>query len=221
MSLPVDARTTDTLELYARGWLLVHYLNFEATRRGQFGAYLRALEGGKSGSEAATTTFGDLRKLDSDLDAYLKRRRLNFVKVDAAAIKIDTISVRELPPSEQAVMPLRIRSKVGVDRKRAVELVAEMRKAAAPYPTDAAVQVALAEAEHDAGNYAEAEAAADRSLAADANSIDAHIYKGRAQMRRLLQTGGGDADAWANVRSCSARPIASTRRIPSRWCCSI
>jgi tetratricopeptide (TPR) repeat protein len=65
----------------------------------------------------------------------------------------------------------------------AAKLVADARKIAAQYPTDPFVQACLAEAEYDAGDYAAAEAAADRALAADRKSIHALIYKGRAQLR--------------------------------------
>jgi cytochrome c-type biogenesis protein CcmH/NrfG len=60
--------------------------------------------------------------------------------------------------------------------------------------------VTLAEAAYDAGEYAEAEAAADRALAADPQSVEALIYKGRIKMALASASDKADAATWREVR---------------------
>ena len=187
--------------IYGWGWLLTHYLTFEPSRRGQLSAYLAALSSGKTGLEAARTAFGNLRVLDRDLKAYRKRKRLNFASIAPAALPIGPVAVRPLRPGEAAVMQLRIRSDRGVDAAQAKSLVIDMRRAAAPYPNDPAVQAALAEAEYDASNYDAAEAAADRAIAADPANVEALTYRGRVAMARAAESKEPvGAAAWSEVR---------------------
>ena len=200
MTLTTDASRTEVASLYARGWLLIHHLTFEPKRRGQLTAYLQGLENGSGSVDAATAAFGDLRALDSDLDRYVRRRRLPAVQVAASELKVPDIALRELTPGENAVLPLRIRSKLGVDPKEARELVPLVRTAAEPFANDAMVQVTLAEAEFDAQNPAAAEAAADRALAADPKLVDAYVYKGRARMALAQLSKDGAPDTWKQVR---------------------
>ena len=97
-------------------------------------------------------------------------------------------------------MDVRIRSKRGVDEAQAKALVPLVRKAAAPFPNDALAQVTLAEAEYDARNYAEAEAAADRAIAADPKSVEGLIYKGRARVAMASAAANTDAAVWKEAR---------------------
>jgi tetratricopeptide (TPR) repeat protein len=186
--------------VYGRGWLLTHYLTFEPARQGQLNDYLSRLNRGESGLDAAKAAFGDLKKLERELNSYLNRSRLNYWKLSAEKTKAGTITVRELTSAEEAVMDVKIRSKRGVDAKEAKALVPLARKAAAPFPKDAAAQVMLAEAEYDAGNYREAEAAADRALAAAPKSAEALIYKGRARMALAEADPSSGAATWQDVR---------------------
>lgn len=201
MEMTVNVRDgIETEALYARSWLLTHYLTFEPARKGQLQTYVTALADGKPSARAASDAFGDLRELGRDLDGYLQRRTMSYLKIPAASIKVEPITLRALTPGEEAVMMLRIRSKRGVDRKEAKELVPQMRKAAAPFPGDAVAQVTLAEAEYDAGNLKEAEEAADRAMAADPRLIDAYLYKGRVLMARALKAEDKDEETWRAIR---------------------
>ncbi len=207
------ASTPGSAMIYGWGWLLTHYLTFEPSRRGQLTAYLGALRSGKSGLEAARSAFGDLRQLDRDLKAYRKRGRFTYSSIPAAALPIGPVSVRPLRPGEAAVMQLRIRSDRGVSEKEAKELVAGMRRAAAPYPGDPAVQAALAEAEYDANNLDAAEAAADRAIAADPANVDALTYRGRVAMARAA--GSKDAVAAAVWNDVRRRMLAANKADPN------
>jgi len=111
---------------------------------------------------------------------------LKVIRISPAALTIDPVAVRTLSPAETAIMPVRIRSDRGVSQRASATIAAEARRVAARFPNDPFVQATLAEAEHDAGNYAAAVAAADRALAADPAYVSALIYKGRALMKMAL-----------------------------------
>lgn len=175
-SLPDNERAM----FYGRGWLLTHYLTLDEGRRGNLARYLAALNQGAEAKDAAKM-LGDPGKLNRDLDRYT-RTRLNIFKIPAAKLTIAPVTVDVLTPGAAAVMPAMIASLRGVDGKTAATVAAQARKLAAPFPTDAAAQNELAEAEHDAGNYADAQAAADRALAADPKSIHAMMYAGLARL---------------------------------------
>jgi cytochrome c-type biogenesis protein CcmH/NrfG len=195
-----DLAEAERDSFYGRGWLLTHYLTLHPARKGQLSAYLALLNSGTDSLTAATKVFGDLALLDKELDRYVRQRTLRYVKLEPEMIKIKPISVRALSPGEAAVMDVRIRSKRGVDLAAAKALLPLARKAAAPHPGDAVAQVTLAEAAYDAREYAEAEAAADRALAADPNSVEALIYKGRIKMALASASDKTDAATWREVR---------------------
>ena len=161
--------------LYGRGWALTHMLYLEPSRRGQLGKYIAAINGGTAPLAAAQGAFGDLRTLERELNAYLKRRQLSGLVITPDKLTIGPIAARPLSRGEAAFMPVRLRSTRGVNEQAAQALVAEGRRVAAPYPNDPMVQGMLAEVEHDAGHWQQAEAAADRALAADPKSVQAMI----------------------------------------------
>ena len=189
-------------ELYGKGWLLVHYLNFKEERRGQLVKYLEAIHNGRSALDAARLAFGDLKLLEKELERY-KRGKIPGLVVDAAKIQVGPISVRQMGAGEAAIMDVHIRSTRGVNRETAPGVAADARKVAKPYPNDPFAQSVLAETEYDAGNYEAAEAAADRALAADENHVRSLIYKGRAQLQ--LAAKAPDKADWKTVRSYFTR----------------
>ncbi|HEX8442146.1 MAG TPA: hypothetical protein VF631_00705 [Allosphingosinicella sp.] len=198
-----DPRTLSDVQtdsLYGRGWLLTHYLKMQKSRAGQLGAYVAALNGGKTSVEAGRGAFGDLKQLNRELTAYIRQRRLPYTRVEPVAIKVGPIAVRPLNSAEAAIMNVKMVSKVGVTPARAKALVPDARLAAQPYPNDPFVQAALAEAEFDAGNLNEAETAADRALAVSPKHVDALIYKGRTRMARAIAAKKTDAATWSDVR---------------------
>lgn len=171
---------------YGRSWALYHYLVFEdmerGPRKGQLREYSKAIIAGKSEREAAST-FGDLKQLEKDLDAYVRRKRLKFFHLTPGMIPTAHVATSALGPGENAVMPLRIKSQRGVGRKQALELVSQVRKVSEQFPQDPAVLAALAEAEHDAGNDEAAIAAADKAIALDRSNVNAHVQKAYSLFR--------------------------------------
>ena len=183
--------------LYGIGWLLTHYLTFEPSRRGQLQRYAEGIHKGMTALAAAEAAFGDLRTLERELERY-KTSNLRGLTVDAGRLSTGTIAIRPLRPGEAGMMDVHIRSTRGVNKKKAREVAADARRVAAQHQNDPFVMASLAEAELDAGNFAAAESAADRALAADPKNIRALIFKGRARME-LAKASPGTAD-WNEIR---------------------
>jgi len=72
---------------YAESWALIHYLMLSDQRshNPSFGAYLNAVSQGASQDEAAAKAFGDLRKLQDNLEKYIERFSFPIVQVPAPA----------------------------------------------------------------------------------------------------------------------------------------
>ena len=190
---------------YTVGWLLNHYLTFEPSRRGQLKEYLRMVNSGTEPGAAAVKAFGDLDKLDRQINAY-KGGRLPGANVKIANYAPPKVTMRRLAADEEAAIKINMRSKRGVDRKLAPDAARDARSMAAKNPNSLAAHLALAEAELDLASFDEqnlgrAEAAADRALALDSDSLEAMLYKGRV----LLERGKKDKPQLAAARQWFAK----------------
>ncbi|MFW5634521.1 MAG: hypothetical protein ACOCYR_06480, partial [Erythrobacter sp.] len=174
---------------YGQAWLLFHYLMFHDTRFPQYGEYATRFMQGMPSLQAAEEAFGDLDKLEKELKAYRRSRRLPAQRLPAEILPIGEITITELSDGMDAMMDVIVRSRRGVNREQALDLLPEAREIAARFPDDPGVLSALAEAEYDAGNDAEAIAAADRALALDPAQKNALVQKGFALFRMA-----GDAE---------------------------
>ncbi|WP_419810114.1 tetratricopeptide repeat protein [Sphingomonas sp.] len=193
--------------LYGRGWLLTHYMTMNADRRRQLATYIAAINSGKTIEQAAPLLGG---VSDLKLDSYVRQPTFQSITIPMSDLTIGTVDVRRLTPGEATVMPALIRSRSGVNRQTAPEVVSLARRIATQFPNDSAVQNELAEAEFDAAGlgrpadsaagYARVIAACDRALAADPKSVHALIYKGMALEELAVDTGKTDAAIWAAVR---------------------
>lgn len=206
-AVPGKLSDYETEALYGRGWLLTSYLTMDAGRRKQLSDYIGAINSGKT-IEQATPLLGDIN--DLKLDSYAKRPKFPSIVIPADKLTVGEIKLRELGPGEVAAMPALIRSKAGVNKGTAPQVVVLARQIAAGRPADSAVQNELAEAEYAAAGlgpqadapsgYARAEAAADRALAADPKSVHALLYKGMAKEAVATDAKKTDAATWAEVR---------------------
>lgn len=194
----LNAEATDVL--YGKGWLLTHYLSFAKEREDQLGRYLQAINKGEPSLAAAKSAFGDLTKLEGELHRYKNGRRMTYLRVPGHRLAIQPVSVRELSAGGDAIMPAFMQSRRGVNDETARKVLAEARAAARPYPDDPFVQLALAEAEIDAGNHDEAEKAADKVLAAEPNNVRALLFKGRVAIQRLKDKDKASAEEWKLAR---------------------
>ncbi|WP_156026017.1 hypothetical protein [Sphingomonas phyllosphaerae] len=197
---PNDKRldSMKTQVFYGRSWLLTHYMLLNNERRPQLAAYLKALEKGGD-MKAASALLGDPRKLDRALNNYA-RLTLPMLGLKVETLPIGPVTTRALTPGEEAIMPIVLRSTRGVNAKTAPGVAVAARKIAADWPSDPAVQVALAEAEYDAGSFASADAAAARALAARPNLREALIYRGMAQAALAEKEHATDSARWKAVR---------------------
>lgn len=166
---------------YAHGWLATSYLSFEPSRRGQLAKYLSLLNRGTASKAAATQAFGDLEKLEDELNAY-RRQRARGLAAQFADQSVPKVTVRALTAAENARMTLQLRAKSGVTRAEAKAIVGDARKLAASHPKSLPVLLAATEAEFDAGNLIQADALAARALAIDPNSIEALLYRANVAM---------------------------------------
>ena len=199
-------QTTDHewVSQYSRGWLLAHYLAFEPSRRGQASRYVSLIQSGVPALEAAKQAFGDLNKLDKDLDQYRGRDTLPTRIIPASMIKVGPVEVRALRDDEDAVLPLRMKLEGRLrDVPTARSVAGAARAVAQRYPRSVPALEVLARAEFQAKRYIEASTAADQALAIDPKAFKALIYKGRAELE-LAKSNPKSAD-WKAIRSTFSR----------------
>ncbi len=207
-------KSKDYDNFYGRSWLLFHYLFTDTDRRNQLVDYLNRLNRGEAELAAATAALGDLKALDKALDAYLRQKRMQYIRVLPERLSVGQITVRRLSEGEAASMDVRIRSKRGVNEKTAAEVVQEAREIAARYPDDPAVQAALAEAEFDVDNDEAAIQAADKALAAAPGNMTALIQKGYALTRMAAESKTKEAWMAARRHFVSVNKIENDHPIP-------
>ena len=167
--------------VYGKGWVLSHFFAFNTARKGQLERYLNMMGKGSPPLEAARASFGDLKKLDAEIDRYARGR---FQALSISPGPAPVVTVRTLTPGQSAIMETRIQSERGVNKSSAPGIAAAARRHAAAHPNDPFIQGVLAEAEFDVKDYAATIAAADRGLAVDPNNVQALVYRGRAMLEQ-------------------------------------
>lgn len=106
--LSLDAESRDYNEgsrrgvFYAESWALTHYLLLGSeARREQASRFFQALARGESSTEAFRTCFGDLAKLEKELQIYIRRRIYQVRQVPIGPVSGETTaSVKPLPRPE-------------------------------------------------------------------------------------------------------------------------
>lgn len=185
--------------LYAEGWLLVHYLSTTDARSGQLDTYLKEINAGQSFEKAARDAFGDLNKLEHDLEdhaeAALKTDVFPFKKIDTGPI-----TVRDCTPAENAMIMDDVTLFAGVPAANAGKFADQVTRDAGRFPDDPyALRLAI-----------EADLLADRQ--ADAAKLDAHwvalqpqspsalMYQGKLQTLALKASKTTDVATWKAAR---------------------
>jgi tetratricopeptide (TPR) repeat protein len=194
---PVDMELD---QLYAKGWLVLHYLIFSGQRPGEFAKFTDGMKRGVPQLEAARQAFGDLGKLESDLTFYRKRKQLPALRIAPDKLPAASeVNVRHLTPAEAEILPWRMRSMAGVDPAEAIEVATKARPIAERYPDNPFVQRAMAEMEFDARDYTAADVAISRAVAADPDFVDAMAYNGLLLGARAKRE--NDAALWKQART--------------------
>ena len=202
LTLPQPSKSeAEQARAVAKAWLFAHYFLFDEARGIQLKAFLQALDTGAPPLAAARQAFGDLAKLDAALHAYAVQKRLPVRLTPATELQVTRFQVRALTPGEGAMMVIHMRSAYGVTSRTAPLVATDARAVAASYPADATVQVWLAEAEHDVQQYAAAEAAEARALAADPRLARAHYYRALTAFSRARRGKDQSAATWESVRA--------------------
>jgi len=193
----------EVLSKYSLGWLLVHYLTFGKKRDGQLLQYLKAVGAGENSLAAAERIFGDLGKLNSELQRY-KTSGLAGLEVVPAGYTVPTVTMRKLDAKEEKTIRKRIVLSRGVTRSQAKSLIAELKPAAAASPADLTTQLLAAEAGLDAQDFAGASEAADRALAIKPDSVQALVFKARS----MIEAPQGPPQRFATARALLAKARA-------------
>lgn len=186
--------------LYAEGWLLVHYLSNTSARPGQLKAFLTAVNAGKPFDAAATAAFGDLDKLNRELQAYAVRSRLATLVLPFRTIDTGPVAVRAATPAEDALIGLDIRLRAGVPQRDAAALADRVERMAKAFPDDPYALSLVVEADRRADRLAAAAAATAHWLAVAPNDPLAVAAQADARADALVAAKSSDAAEWKEVR---------------------
>lgn len=193
--------SSDQLDsFYGRSWLLVHYLNFTPTRVGQLSKYLKAINQGATGIDAARTAFGDLGQLDKELKIYLAKSSIGYIQQGVSTPAPERVDVAPVSPAVGATMMQRLALMHDPDKDDLPKLIGTLRASAAKYPDEADPQLLLAEAHYLADDDAAAVEAADAALKITPALSRAMLVKGKAIMRQNIKNGVADAARWKEAR---------------------
>lgn len=180
----------EAIEKYSRGWALAHYLWMSGERPNQYGEFIAELNRTIDPVASGEKVFGDLGRLDRELDRYIRAHKFKLARFSPDLIGTPgEITFRALSEGEAAMLDYRLVSTLGVTEEEAAKLIERARPVGAQYRDNAVVQTWLAEMEYDAKNYDASWAAAERALAQDPNSLFGMVYKGRVLMRRAIAEG--------------------------------
>ena len=197
---------------YGRAWLLTHMLYSDPARAGQLLAYMQAINRGDDPAKAAPAAFGDLAKLDKDLNAYLNRR-LNYTLLHKAMVVEGEISISPLSAAEDAFMPLRLaRLSSSGEPERLATIAADLQELTTVHPGDPGVWYELAAAEWDKGDEHRSvpatRAAVDKALTLKSDHVRANVLLGRLLASEMDKKGDYSEASWRAVR----KPIALANR---------
>jgi len=101
-SSPYYNEANKTSIFYGESWVLAHYLLIgdRMAHRPMLDAYLNALGRVSDPEEAAKMAFGDLHKLQSDLQTYMQSRQFLYLKYPAPRVNEDEMKFRTLSDAE-------------------------------------------------------------------------------------------------------------------------
>lgn len=153
---PALSRSRDSAMFYAQSWLLTHYMFRAPGMREKLTAYLTAVSTGEDPVEAFRNHVDpDLAGFQAKLRGYLQGKatysRFNRPRATPASVRIDT-----LPASADIFLLRQAALEHGVPPAKAEEALAEIRALAAETPADPLARRALAIAELELGDPAQA-----------------------------------------------------------------
>ena len=185
--------------IYGRGWLLIHYLNFTPSRRGQLAVYLDAIRAGTPMPAAAAKAFGDIKQLERELGAYFKSKSFTVSTIPADKLAIPPIEVTLLPAAQAELMDARIKHSAGAEEHVLGPLARKARAVSDANPGDLDVAVLAAEMAVARDDPADALRLARRGLSIAPKSYAARMALARAMFHQAAEAKTNPD--WAAVRA--------------------
>lgn len=213
MEPPSAMRTNGQTDVYyGRAWILTHMLFHSPARPDQLNTYVNAINAGTEQKKAATDAFGDLARLDKDLNRYIEGK-LSYRTTREPVPVSANIAIAPLSADEDAAILLRLeRMNARGDKARMTKARDALRALAAKLPANPYVQFELAAAEwameKDDRDLAAIRAALDKVLAAKPDHVRANVLLGRLNLYELRGKGSDDPAAWSAAR----KPITLANR---------
>ena len=197
---------------YGRSWLLTHMFFNDSVRNGQLATYIDAINSGVDPRKAATDAFGDLDRLDKDLNRYLNRP-LSYGTTGEPVAVTGSVAIRALTEAEGALLPLHLeRLSAGNDKQRIARVRGSLRELAGRYADDADVWHELAKAEwEDSSETRDRSAtrgAVDKALSLNPKHVRANVLLGWILSEEVGAKADADAADWNAVR----KPIILANR---------
>jgi tetratricopeptide (TPR) repeat protein len=160
---------------YAQSWAFVHYLMVVRMKQrdNPLLTFLNLLEQDVDAGEAATRAFGDLKKLQGELDDYIHQAAYNFLKVKTAVSAEDmSLPARELTPAESAAL----RGDFLAHQREYARARALLEDALRQDPGNALAHESLGFIELRQDHLAEAKKMFSEAVKLDSRSYFAHYY---------------------------------------------
>jgi TonB family protein len=181
-SSPYYNEANKTSIFYAESWALSHYLLIgdRMAHRPLLDAYLNALGQVSDPEEAAKMAFGDLHKLQSDLEAYIRNRQFLYLKYPPPRVNEDEMKFRNLSAAEASAY----RGGFAVIRGRYQEGNTILNEALQQDPNIGLAHQYLAVDEFFEGQRDQAVESASKAIALDSNNWFARY------LRAFLKTNG-------------------------------
>jgi TonB family protein len=182
-SSPYYNEANKTSVFYGESWLLVHYLLIgdRMAHRPMLDAYLKALGQVSDPYEAAKIAFGDLGKLQSDLQTYTQSRQFLYLKYPAPRINEDEMKFRTLSDAEASAY----RGGFAVVRGQYQEGKATLNEALQQEPNIGLAHQYLAVDEFFENQHDQAVESASKAIALDPNNWFTRYF------RAYLKTSAG------------------------------
>ena len=193
--------------LYAQGWLLTHMAAARPETGKQLRQFLSDSSKGMSYEEAATKAFGDLNKFNSELRAYKDQ-------VTALTIKLNDldpgpVEIRRLTPAEEQLVGIELKLRSNIKKSEFGSMANQIEKVVAAHPGDAYALGTLALVKFLDEDTNAALTAAERAIAADANSVRGNMVSGMVLAKRASAGGTFDNAVMEQARGFFRKAIAT------------
>ncbi len=172
------------LDVYAQGWLMVHYFYSDSARKKKLLEYIDAVANGAENNEETLQKYTGFKfeELDSTLRSYM-RRTLPYSKISGWKSAAPEVTVYTYPKGAGDTLLLNQRLRVSATGQPDKGLLNRVRQAAESRPNDSQVKLMAARAEIMLGDTAQGRALAQSFAANDADNAEAHYLIGLSYMQ--------------------------------------